>query len=343
MKGDAVDKSTLSSILTFMPRYARIDYPNLLQHVIARGIQRAKIFLEDEDREDFVARLDGLLKDTGTRCYAWALLDNHFHLLLKPEATSLANFMRRLLTGYAVSFNLRHGRSGHLFQNRYKSIVCDKDSYFLELIRYIHLNPVRAGIVENLDELRSYPWSGHRQLLEPTTGKLLCEEEILSFFSSGKRGSRQAYLDFLADGLEQKEPPELSQGGRRTSQTLDKSLETDTIFDDRILGGSDFVSQILEDEAVEPSQSSLDVLVTAVTSYFDLSDEDLTCPSKERTIVQAKSVICYVAIRHYRKPGIEVARRLGYSTSAASHAAKRGKQIVAMDETLQLHIDGIRK
>ena len=83
-----------------MPRYARIDYPNLLQHVIVRGIQRSNIFLDDKDREDFVERLDVLLKDTGTYCYAWALLDNHFHLLLRPEATSLANFMRRLLTGY---------------------------------------------------------------------------------------------------------------------------------------------------------------------------------------------------------------------------------------------------
>ena len=100
---DVVDISTYPVIRTIMPRHARIDYPNLLQHVIARGIQRSKIFLEDRDREDFVERLNVLLKDTGTRCYAWFLLDNHFHLLLRPETTSLANFMRRLLTGYAVS------------------------------------------------------------------------------------------------------------------------------------------------------------------------------------------------------------------------------------------------
>ena len=220
-----------------MPRHARIDYPNLLQHVIARGIQRSKIFLEDRDREDFVERLDVLLKDTGTRCYAWALLDNHFHLLLRPETTSLANFMRRLLTGYAVSFNLRYDRSGHLFQNRFKSIVCDEESYFLELIRYIHLNPVRAGIVGNLEELRAYPWSGHRQLLEPATRKILSEEDIFSCFFLKEKEARQAYLEFLADGLQMKEPPKLSQGGRSLSQKLDKSLGSDTAFDDRILRG----------------------------------------------------------------------------------------------------------
>jgi len=315
----------------------------LLQHVIARGIQRSNIFLEDKDREDFVDRLDVLLKDTGTRCYAWALLDNHFHLLLRPEATSLANFMRRLLTGYAVSFNLRYGRSGHLFQNRYKSIVCDEDSYFLELIRYIHLNPVRAGIVRNLDELQSYPWSGHRQLLEPAAKKLMCEEEILPLFSRRKKAARQAYRDFLADGLQLKGPPNLSQGGRCISQKLDKSLDSDATFDDRILGGSDFVTQILGKEATEQSQPSLDRLVTAVTDYYDLNTEDLICPNKERKIVQAKSVICYIAIRHYRKSGIEVARRLGYSSSAASHATKRGRQIIEKDEALRRHIDRICK
>ena len=322
-----------------MPRYARIDYPNLLQHVIARGIQRSNIFLDDKDREDFVERLDVLLKDTGTYCYAWALLDNHFHLLLRPEATSLANFMRRLLTGYAVSFNLRYGRSGHLFQNRYRSIVCDEDSYFLELIRYIHLNPVRAGMVRNLDELQSYPWSGHQQLLKPTAKKILCEEDILSFFSCRKKAARQAYREFLADGLQLKEPPKLSQGGRCISQKLDKSLDSDATFDDRILGGSDFVTRILGKEVTEQNQLSLDRLMTTVTGYYHLNIEDLICPNKERKIVQAKSVICYIAIRHYRKPGIEVARCLGYSTSAVSHATKRGRKIVEEDEALRQHID----
>ena len=130
-----------------MPRHARIDIPGFLQHVIVRGIERRDIFITDDDREDFVRRLSGLLEETSTACYAWALLDNHVHLLLIPTEISLSILMRRLLTGYAVSFNLRHKRAGHLFQNRYKSIVCDSDVYLLELVRYIHLNPVRAGKV----------------------------------------------------------------------------------------------------------------------------------------------------------------------------------------------------
>src|SRR6516165_79511 len=114
-----------------MPRSARIDIPGLLHHVIARGIERRDIFKDDEDRHCFVERLSSLLVETETSCLAWALMPNHFHLLLRPSRCKLATFMRRLLTGHAVTFNLRHHRSGHLFQNRYKSLVCQEDEYLL--------------------------------------------------------------------------------------------------------------------------------------------------------------------------------------------------------------------
>ena len=130
-----------------MPRKARIDMPGLLQHVIVRGIERRKIFLDDHDRGMFVNRFSALLEETGSDCFAWALLGNHVHALLRCNRTELSVFMRRLLTGYAVNFNHRHKRSGHLFQNRYKSIICEEDTYLLELIRYIHLNPLRAAMV----------------------------------------------------------------------------------------------------------------------------------------------------------------------------------------------------
>ncbi|MDW7711537.1 MAG: transposase [Deferrisomatales bacterium] len=151
-----------------MPRQARLDLPGLLQHVIVRGIERRRIFFDDEDREDFVGRLSRLLVATKTQCFAWALLPNHFHLLLRPTEIPLASFMRRLLTGYAVTFNLRYKRSGHLFQNRYKSIVCDEEEYLLALVRYIGLNPLRVRLVSNLDELDWYPWCGHAATAEGT-------------------------------------------------------------------------------------------------------------------------------------------------------------------------------
>jgi REP element-mobilizing transposase RayT len=131
----------------------------------ARGIERRKLFLDDADRQSFLDRLAVILEETQTQCYAWALIPNHFHLLLRTGPTPLGKVMRRLMTGYAVTFNKRHKRAGHLFQNRYKSVVCEEDSYLLELIRYIHLNPLRAKLIQDLNELDKYPWSGHSAIL----------------------------------------------------------------------------------------------------------------------------------------------------------------------------------
>ena len=132
-----------------MPRLARLDAPGVLHHVMIRGIERCKIFLNDKDREDFVERLAKLLPNTKTACYAWVFIPNHAHFLFRTGLVPLATLMKRVLTGYAVSFNHRHNRHGQLFQNRYKSIVCQEDVYLKELVRYIHMNPLRAGIVKD--------------------------------------------------------------------------------------------------------------------------------------------------------------------------------------------------
>jgi REP element-mobilizing transposase RayT len=123
-----------------MPRKARIDAPGALHHIIVRGIERRKIFYDDKDRNNLIKRLDAVLTNTQTPCFAWALIPNHFHLLLRTGTAPIATTMRRLLTGYAVSFNRRHRRHGQLFQNRYKSILCQEDTYLLELVRYIYWN-----------------------------------------------------------------------------------------------------------------------------------------------------------------------------------------------------------
>ena len=130
-----------------MPRQPRLDAPGALHHVMGRGIERTTIFRADRDREDFLNRLADLCLDGNLHVYAWCLLSNHFHLLVRTGRQPISGSMRKLLTGYVVNFNLRHKRHGHLFQNRYKSIICEDDPYLLELTRYIHLNPVRAGMV----------------------------------------------------------------------------------------------------------------------------------------------------------------------------------------------------
>jgi len=124
-----------------MPRKARIDAPGALHHIIIRGIEKRKIFEDDDDRYQFIKRLGHILTEAETPIYAWALIPNHVHLLLKAGLTPIATIMRRLLTGYAVYFNRRHRRHGHLFQNRYKSILCQEEPYLKQLVAYIDLNP----------------------------------------------------------------------------------------------------------------------------------------------------------------------------------------------------------
>jgi len=111
---------------------------------MVRGIERQSLFLTKGDRSDFVVRLSTLSKAPGTGIYAWALMPNHVHLLLRPGEDGLSGFMRRLLTGYAVAFNRRYGRVGHLVQNRFRSELVDEERYFLEVLRYVHLSPLRA-------------------------------------------------------------------------------------------------------------------------------------------------------------------------------------------------------
>ena len=324
-----------------MPRNARIDKPGLLQHVIVRGIERRPIFLDEQDRKVFLLRLGQLLKDSDTDCFAWTLLDNHFHLLLRPNRQRLAELMRRLLTGYAVVFNLRHKRSGHLFQNRYKSLVCDQDAYLLELVRYIHLNPVRAGVVEAVEALGDFPWSGHRELLAPVAAPLIRVDEVLSLFGRRKKTARENYLRFLADGLGVDKSLKLSSGGKRVSRALNPSLSEDDRFDDRVLGGGVFVEDLLgvTDMAAAPSVT-FDELLQRVAGHFQVEPERLRLGGKERPVARAKAVVCALALRQLGMSGTEVAERVGLSPSGVTLATRRGERLLREEEGLAESVMG---
>ena len=152
-----------------MLRKARTDAPGALHHIIGRGIARRNVCDDDADQDFFLNRLDLILTETNTQCFAWALLPNHFHLLLKTGLSPIATVMKRLLTGYAMHYNRRHKRNGYLFQNRYKSILCREDTNLLELVRYIHLNPLRAKPLEDIKALDYHPYGGHSVLMGNTT------------------------------------------------------------------------------------------------------------------------------------------------------------------------------
>ena len=201
-----------------MPRQARLDAPGVLQHVMARGIERRKIFWDNKDRSSFLERLAVILEETQTQCYAWALIPNHFHILLRTGATPLSTVMRRLMTGYAVTFNIRHRRSGHLFQNRYKSVICEEDPYLLELIRYIHLNSLRAKLAKDLKELDKYLFKKEKSLAEKTI------EDVLLYFGKTFKVCRRRYRQFVEKEIKQGRRSELQGGGLIRSSGGDKAI-----------------------------------------------------------------------------------------------------------------------
>jgi len=138
-----------------------MDATGAAQHVMVRGIEGRQIFSDDVDREDFARRLDRLVPELGFLCYAWAFIPNHAHLVLQTGPVPLSRLMARLLTGYARGFNERHERSGHLFQNRFRSRLIEDDGDLLGVVFYVHRNPLEAGLVPNADALEQFPWCGH--------------------------------------------------------------------------------------------------------------------------------------------------------------------------------------
>jgi putative transposase len=183
-----------------MPRQARLLVPGGLYHVMARGIERRAIFSDPPDYQEFVDRLEDSLKKSACRCLAWVLMPNHFHLLIQAGKEGTPPLMRRLMTGYAGYFNWRHRRSGHLFQNRYKAILCEGEAYLMELVRYIHLNPLRGKVVESLETLEQFPWSGHRALLGMEKRAFQEVEEVWGAFGKNRSQSQIAYRRFVNEG-----------------------------------------------------------------------------------------------------------------------------------------------
>jgi REP element-mobilizing transposase RayT len=322
-----------------MPRTARIDHPDLLQHVIVRGVNRCDIFLDDVDRHKFLQRFSSLLVETQTECLAWALLDNHFHLLLRPRNSGLAHFMRRLLTAHAIRFNRRHGRSGHLFQNRYKSIVCDEDAYLLELVRYIHLNPLRAGLVNGLEELAEYPWAGHGVLMGRTALAGQAVDEVLRLFAENSQEGRRRYYEFIADGLKMGRRNELV-GGRRTDSS--KEANSDDIADVRILGGSAFVQELCSRQKFSPrlgGRIEIGEIVQRVCSYYDADPVEIGKNIRTKRVSMLRSVICCLAVREAGHSGVQVGRQVNLGRAGVSHAAARGAETLRINPVLLKLLD----
>jgi REP element-mobilizing transposase RayT len=304
---------------------------------MGRGIEKRKLFLNNEDRSDFVARLKILVHDGAIEIYAWALMPNHFHLLCKTKNRPLAAGMRKLLTGYAVNFNNRHRRHGHLFQNRYKSIVCQEDRYLLELVRYIHLNPLRAGLIRELRQLDRYPWSGHSALMGKLKRAWQATEYVLSFY--GKNGNRhKEYRKLIAKERKLGRRPELVGGGLvRSLGGWSEVLAMrrrghKQASDQRVLGDSAFVEEITADVndfvknnlRISAPQLDMDELAQRVCNQYNLTPVELCSGTRRQDGVNARRALSWIAVRELGFSGADVARFLGVTNSCITRFVSAG-------------------
>ena len=335
-----------------MPRKARIDAPGALHHIIVRGIEKRKIFEDDKDRNHFIKRLGDILTEAETPIYAWALIPNHVHLLLKTGLTPIATIMRRLLTGYAVYFNRRHRRYGHLFQNRYKSILCQEELYFRELVRYIHLNPLRAKLVKDIAALDKYAYSGHSAVVGKVKRDWQQVDYVLEFFGKRKFDARKAYRQFVKKGVLQGRRPELTGGGLLRSiggWVALSALRGEAVRvkgDERILGDSDFVEAVLKeaDEQLERRYRlqaegfDLERVARRVAAVMNISVELVWERSRRPQVVDARDLLCYWGCKELVISKTDLARRLSLTQPAVSIAVRRGEKI-ARENRYQLTDD----
>ena len=322
-----------------MPRQARLDAPGTLHHVIVRGIGKRSIVDDRKDRGNFVSRMGEIASDTGTEIYAWALMTNHAHILLRSGTFGLSRYMRRLLTGYAISYNLRHHRHGHLFQNRYKSIVCEEETYFLELVRYIHLNPLRAGLVKSLAGLDRYKWSGHSVLMGRYKNDWQDRDYVLRRFGKRVKAARGAYRKYVLEGVEQGRRSDLvggglvrSLGGWSEVKAIRRSGVRE-LADDRILGSGEFVERMIKEAeenirirfTANDKDEKIGQVIELICKEEDVNIKELRAGGRRRPVTTARRRIAQSLVGEDGITLAEAARQLGVSTAAISLTLTRCK------------------
>jgi putative transposase len=278
-----------------MARQPRLLAAGLLYHVIARGNHRELIFLSEGDYGAYLARLVTYQRRYAVRLYAYCLMPNHVHLLSETSESPLSKFMQSVQQSYTQWFNRTHGKSGHLFQGRYKAIICDRDEYLAALVRYIHLNPVRAGLVEHPD---AYPYSGHRSYVTDDGPGIIDPRPVLALL-----GGRHAYRDFVLAGAELGHQPTYyqTQGehflGARNAQRTGQS-------------------------AAQPARTvpgtSLEVDVRRLAGRLGLDANKLRGPARTSALKSARAAMIFTLVRRLGYRVADVADALGRDASTIS-------------------------
>ena len=315
-----------------MPRMIRLESPGSLAHVMARGIDGKKIFADDEDRGEFLSRFSWHLRDRGLRCLAWCLMENHYHLLLRTTEDPLSKLMRPLNAGYARWFNKKHERRGYLYQDRFKSILCQDQEYARQLIRYVHLNPLRSGIVRSLEKLKHWKWCGHGYLLgvDGAARQFQDRKETLRRFGPSEGVAVKRYLSYLAESIE--------------SSSLEKAgllshSESFELFGSHkgwpaVIGDPDFAQKAMVRHEIGSHRKHrqadysqvLRETASQICEKFAIKPEDLLRRGRQSIRSDARAFFCYRAHVEELLPLAIVARFFKITIPSAGALAQRGKK-----------------
>jgi REP element-mobilizing transposase RayT len=315
--------------------------------VLARGSARQRLFPEDAEREDVVQRLARLAAAEALTVYAWALLPNHFHLVVRTGRQPLARSMRSLLTGYAGAFNRRSRRRGHVLQNRYTSVVCDEAVYCLALVRSLHLKPVRARLVAALEGVAKYADSGHGALVGTRAYGWQDTEAVLTQFGRTRRRAQREYLRFVAAGVKQGRRVELqggglirSAGGWQAVQALRRGRQGDA-GEERLLGSREFVEQVRREVEGRQAQERgtqrvlpVERVIERVWQAVGVRAEELRGRGRRAAVSRARAGVAYLWLEGLGQSGPGAVRALGVHRATLYAVARRGRQEAAYWEQL---------
>jgi REP element-mobilizing transposase RayT len=290
-----------------------------------RGIEGRRIFRGLDDRLDFLERLDRLVPELAFRCFASVLMPNHVHLAVQSGPVRLSRLMARLNTGYAMCFNLRHHRSGHLFQNRFRSRIVCSDADLIAVVRYLCRNPLEAGIVGSVRELARWPWSGFSALMGTRAPRPFeAVGATLALFGDDTETARFALLQHVSRGGTQAAAPgALTQENTPAREPVPRELSRTRPIDRRNIPARPHGS----------ADAQLRNLIEWVCAGHGIDPSELGARRRSRRVSRVRAVVSYRAVVELRIPGLEVARALGVSPSAVSHALERGRELLAEDRT----------
>lgn len=295
-----------------MARKPRIEYEGAVYHVIVRGNQKQVVFHDKHDYKKYLSLLTSYKERTKFSLYAYVLMENHMHLLLETGKVPLSKIMQGLNQGYTMYYNRKYSKVGHLFQGRYKAIICDLDSYLVALVRYLHLNPVRAGIVEKPE---NYEWSGHCGYLGKNNNSLLDEDTVLRIFAEHKGASRRLYRKFVELAIGEKSNNEYYSGE-----------------DTRVLGDEIFLDQVMKQvdensfENQKTKKVDLDMLSLAVERVTGVPVMHIIGKGQSLSVSRARHVFVVAGVELGHR-GKDIATCLNRDPASVSRCLRGSEQV----------------